>query len=243
MDILRITEFGKWGPEGTNRWNWNYNRWLNAVKHTLRTIGTTRAGRIVLEELIRIAGREKKITIMAGPLQPTPGTHQAGVIPHWDQTGVDINFTPMTWRDPAAVLLHELFHAIGELNLTSAWDYQTLKDQFHAKGELVAIAIANLYRLEKGHKLLRVDHLSPTETKWRVPREATWFFADHHDVFVDMRGRRSGLSARLGEIVPTGYKDHLYNPFRAAADPRLIASVLEGIRNRRALDDLFAPPP
>lgn len=242
MDILRIVEFGNWGPEDTGSQNWNYQRWLQAVKNNLQIISTTCSGRAVYRQLLSVAGTERKMIIKAGPLHPKPGTHQAGVIPHWDGTAVDINFTPMSWRDPSSVLLHELYHAIGELDGTTWWDLQALDGSFHTKGELVAIAIANLYRLEQGHKLLRVDHLGPAETKWRSPREAAFFFAAQHSTFRQFMHFRRALCAELAELKPKGYDDHLYNPFRAAHKPETIAHLLEGLKNRQRLDDLFAMP-
>lgn len=241
MDILSIVDFGTGRPEDLAHHQWNYDRWLNAVKSSLHTLSGTSIGRIIFRELRRISNGERKITIKPGLLHPKPGRNQAGVRTHMDGD-VDVDFTPMTWREPAAVLLHELFHVIGEIDRTAWWDHQSLEGDFHTKGELVAIAIANLYRLEKDMKVLRVDHHGPDATKWKKPREATFFFAAHHTAFVQFTNVRRPLCDDLAAIVPKGYKDHLFNPFRAAHKPEVIEHLLTALKNRQKLDDLFDAP-
>ncbi len=212
-----------------------------SIARIVHQLAMSQVGRMVLDELLAVATR-------TGPradkllVEPTSGGMQTAAFQNWDQVGSTVYFSAAHWREPSSVFLHELVHVIDHFEGRPDWARHKVSGEFDEKGEVIGIAIANLYRLEQGQRTVRADHLSPEATKWVPPSDAVPVFAVHHDVFTEYAARKPRLCARLGHYEPPGYPAHLFNPFRAVAVDGPGRHQVMIHYNRSQADALFAPP-
>ena len=243
MNIFDIVRIHPYAPQGVAPHDWDYARFEGAIHRMLRRLLANRYGQIVLDQIVRNAGSK---TILMDPDDGyfRHGKSMPNCVPSWGGD-VTIHFLPAPWRSPDSVLLHELVHALGYFAFgmydpRKEWEFETLPPPFHAKGELIATAVANLYRLDESHATLRVGY--DDDTRWVTPGDASFEFAAVLEVFEEFAGKNPPLTRRLAQVLPRGYGDHRYNPFRWVGHPGDIAKKREGVRERERLDALFAPP-
>ena len=197
---------------------WNPAAYEFAVYKVIGLMIQTITGRIVFLELTF----DRSKTIM---IRPRPYLKK-GLASAWvhkkSRNEVNVYYTPADWREPSSILIHEFSHAIAHLQGFLCWERKKLHDGwFDTNGEVIAIAIANLHRLDLGMNISRISHrtLPDGGMDWKRPSVAKEYFDKNRKIFLEMKHIRPRLYSRLQTVRPLGFKQHEFNPFYSSTLP------------------------
>ncbi|MEO8650529.1 MAG: M91 family zinc metallopeptidase [Acidobacteriota bacterium] len=139
-------------------------------------------------------------------------------------TIVDIDYHPATWHEVAKrvghirpgdgageVLFHEMIHGLREMSgLMKYKDRVAGEEKMDSVEEFYAIMAANVYRSERGFKLLRADHWSSRRIKGSLVYQSAYY--EHYQSYIDKWFKEQQAFGLDMARTPARF-----NPFREAA--------------------------
>ena len=137
---------------------------------------------------------------------------------------VDVYYHPATWHEvnkrvghiapgdgPGEVMFHEMIHGLRELSaLLQYRDKVAGEEQMDSVEEFYAIMAANVYRSERGFKLLRADHWF--SKKITGPLVYQSYYYDHYQPYID-----KWFKEQRDFCLDMARTPAKFNPFREAA--------------------------
>lgn len=139
-------------------------------------------------------------------------------------TAVDVHYHPATWREvnkraghiapgdgPGEVLFHEMTHGLRDL--AAKMQYKTEVDgeeRMDSVEEFYAIMAANVYRSERGFRLLRADHWSSTKITGNLVYQSAYY--EHYQPYID-----KWFNEQRAFCLDMARISTKFNPFREAA--------------------------
>ena len=139
-------------------------------------------------------------------------------------TIVDVHYHPATWREvnkraghiapgdgPGEVLFHEMTHGLRELAGQMKYKDQVAGEvQMDSVEEFYSIMAANVYRSERGFKLLRADHWGSKKITGNLVYQSAYY--EHYQQYIDKWFNEQRAFCLDMARVPAKF-----NPFREAA--------------------------
>ncbi|HEY2866139.1 MAG TPA: M91 family zinc metallopeptidase [Pyrinomonadaceae bacterium] len=140
-------------------------------------------------------------------------------------TIVDVNYHPATWYEvakrrgghiapgdgPGEVLFHEMTHGLRELSGRMQYrDQVTGEPQMDSIEEFYAIMAANVYRSDRGFKLLRADHWGSKKIEGALIYQSAYY--EHYKTYID-----KWFLEQRAFCLDMARVTAQFNPFREAA--------------------------
>ena len=136
---------------------------------------------------------------------------------------VDVFYHPATWREvnkrvghitpgdgPGEVLFHEMTHGLRELSgLLRYKDKVDGEERMDSVEEFFAIMAANVYRSERGFKLLRADHWSSNRITGNLVYQSAYY--EHYQSYID-----KWFNEQRAFCLDMARTPAKFNPFREA---------------------------